>query len=119
MDAKFKHGDPRMEDYQNTSGSTVAGGTVLIVGNRTVVTHRDILDGEVGAAASRGGTYEMVADGALAVGVNVYWDDTAKKVTATTTGNLLFGTIVDGFAAAADGDLVRVQHLPDGAVAGA
>ena len=110
-DATFRHGTPRMTDY--TPGSAVTGGSVVVVGDIALIAHRDIAASEQGAMATGGGVYEVTADAALAAGIKVYWDDTANKVTATTTSNKVFGYLVDGTSAAADGDLVNALHMPE------
>lgn len=114
MEAKLIHGGGhcRMLDY-TPSGSAVTGGTVVVVGDMPLVAHRDIAVGEQGALAAGGGVYEVVANGALAAGVKVYWDNTANKVSATSTGNKVFGYMEADSASTADGDYVRVLHNPE------
>ncbi len=89
-EAIFKHGSPLMVDH-TPSGADVPGGEVVIVGVTPMIAHRDIADTELGALAVSGGVYEMTGDASLAAGVEVFWDDTAKKVTATASGNSHFG----------------------------
>jgi predicted RecA/RadA family phage recombinase len=111
-DAVFKHGNPDHYDY--SPGANTAPGTVVVVGTMTIITTRRIgqfKTSEKGAAAM-GGVWEMTADGALAAGAVVYWNNTSKKVSATSAGNTKFGYIAPGSSSAADGDKVWVIHRP-------
>lgn len=49
-----------------------------------------------------------VSANTFAVGAKVYWDDTAKNVTSTSSGNTLIGAAV---AAAGDGDATVAVRL--------
>ncbi|GAI99836.1 unnamed protein product [marine sediment metagenome] len=88
-EAIFKQGTPIMSDH--TPGADVPGGEVVVVGVTPMVAHRDVDNGELGALAVSGGIYEMTGDAAILAGVSVFWDDTAKKVTETASGNSHFG----------------------------
>lgn len=114
MDAKMIHGtqNVRMLDY-TPSGAAVTGGTVVVVGDLALVAHRDIADGEQGALAAGGGVYECTADAGISAGSKVYWDDTNDKVTETSTGNKVFGYLESDSSSTADGDAVRVLHMPE------
>lgn len=109
--AVFKHGTPRMVDY--TPGSATQGGDVVVVGDLPLIAHRDIAANEQGALAAGGGVYECTAGEAIAAGKKVWWDDTNNKLVETATGNKVFGYLVDGSSAAADGDKVQALHLPE------
>lgn len=111
MDAKFVHGNPVMVDH--TPSSAVSGGDVVVVADLALVAHRDIAASEQGALAAGGGVYECTADAAIDEGDKVYWDDTNDLVTETSTGNKVFGYIVDGTSAASSGVKVNVLHKPE------
>lgn len=110
MQARLKQGEPIMSDF--TPGANVAAGDVVVVGLLPCVAHRPIGSGELGALAMGGAFYEVTADGALAQGVKVYWNNTAKKVTATASGNTQFGFVRPGSSSNADGDKIEVFHRP-------
>jgi predicted RecA/RadA family phage recombinase len=107
-EAVFKQGDPIMVDH--TPSGAVAAGEVVVTGDSPRIAHRPIAAGVLGALAAAGGVYKVPADGAIAADKKVYWDNTANKVTLTSTSNKGFGTTVE--AAAADGDLIHVLHRP-------
>jgi len=108
MQAKFFHGDPLMVDY--TPSGDVAAGAVVVVGDMPQIAHLDIAANRKGALAAGGGVYQVAADGAIAAGKRVYWDDSANKVTLTATSNKSFGWTIT--AAATNGDLIYVEHAP-------
>jgi predicted RecA/RadA family phage recombinase len=108
VQARFYHGDPLMADY--TPSAAVSTGDVIIVGDMPLVAHLDMIANRKEALAAGGGVYQVVADGAIAAGKRVYWDNTADKVTLTAAGNTSFGWTLT--AASNDGDLVYVLHLP-------
>lgn len=121
VEARLRHGTPHMVDYKNTGAPTIKAGTVVVVGDAALICHVDIpgtatpnLTLGALAAGGKNATYQMVADGALAAGVRVHWDDTAKRVTATALGNPVMGYVAphsEDFALpAADGDPVLVVH---------
>lgn len=107
-DTAFKHGSPLMVDY--TPGSAVALGEVVVIGSRAYIAHNAITASIKGAVAAGGGVYTLTAAKALTDSEEVYWDDTAKKVTDVASGNLKFGCLLPGVTAAADGDSVDVLH---------
>lgn len=82
-------------------GADVAAGDVVVIGVRIAVAATAIKSGATGSASVTGVFTLPKATGALAQGAAVYWDATAKKVTATATSNTLAGY---AFAAAASGD---------------
>jgi hypothetical protein len=115
MDAEFLHGSPLMVKY-TPSGAATPVGAVIVVANYPFVAHGRIEDGVLGALASRGGVYRCIADGNLAPGAKVYWDDTANKITVTAAAGARkhFGFILPQSDPVADGDPVDVIHAPDG-----
>lgn len=96
-EATFRHGDPLMIDYTPGSGD-VAAGDVVVLGNLTGITvgiaHVDISNTTLGALAAGGGVYEVINLNNAADYAKVYWDDSAKKVTTTSTNTAQFGFIV-------------------------
>lgn len=116
-DALLRHGNPTMVDY-TPSGADVAAGAVIVVGEVPMVAHVDITDGTLDALATHGGIYLMTGDALIAAGTLVYWDDTAKKVTETASGNLAFGYTVNADIGA-DDETGLVRHEPDAAPAAA
>lgn len=113
-DATFRAGNPDMIDY-TPSGANVDAGDVVLIGNTTGLTcgiaHVDIEDGYKGALAAGGGKYEVVNLNNAANGVKVYWDNTNKKVTTTSTNNALFGYVVESGAGGANTNCI-VKHWP-------
>ena len=109
-EATFWHGNPHYVDH--TPGSAVAAGQVIVAGDSVYVAHVDIAANEKAAVAAFGGSYKVTADGALSGGVQVYWDNGAKKVTATAAGNERFGFVHPDSSSAADGDMIYVTHDP-------
>jgi predicted RecA/RadA family phage recombinase len=108
-DTTFLHGATTMVNH--TPGADVATGQVVVVGDMTMVAHRPISNGALGSVSAGGGVYNCIADGAIAAGKKVYWDDTNNKVTLTASGNKVFGWTIT--AAAANGDPIQVVHHPD------
>ena len=120
----FRKGKAIMVDY-DAGVSTYNAGDVIVIGPTPVVAHESIPSFTGGktrdAVAVEGGIYECVTDGTGAVGDEVYWDATNKKITATATGNPHFGIMVagptflaSGASPAADLDLCWVLHRPKG-----
>jgi predicted RecA/RadA family phage recombinase len=104
----FLHGDPVMVDW--TPGAAVAAGEVVVVGNTPMVAHAAIPASTLGALASHGGVYQGLSGGAIGVGVLVYWDNAANRVTTTAAGNTALGWSLNATAGASEN--VRVQHMP-------
>ncbi len=122
-------GDPIMVNYTKASGNLYSG-DVVVVGGVPAVALVDIpafTGGQVLDALSvMGGIYACMADGAIGLGITVYWDDTNHKVTLTAVGNKIFGVTVagpsggfEGVGPAADGDTAFVFHNPAGSTAAA
>lgn len=109
--ATFEHGKPVMVDY--TPGGAVTAGDVVVIGNVPMIAHSSIAANALGAMAAGGGVYMVTGDALIAAGKKVYWNDSANKVTETSTSNKLFGVTVDA-GIGADGETGRVLHKPDG-----
>lgn len=113
-EATLRSGNPEMIDYTPTSGDIDAGEVVLL-GNTTGITcgiaHGDIANNTKGALAIGGGVYDVVNLNNAANYAKVYWDDSGKKVTTTSTNNALFGYIVaDGGGGA--NSTAKALHWP-------
>lgn len=118
MAATFVHGECRMVDY--TPGSAVTAGQVIEIGQRAYVAHNAIEASRLGALSAYGGVYDMTAGEALTAGEEVYVTISSGKLfdaTGATTGDPHFGYVVPSSSASADGDTVRVVHMPSGAQA--
>lgn len=113
MQAIFYQGDPQMVDY--TPGSAVTSGDVIVQGNFPTVAHRDIAASALGAVAVAFGIYQIPADAGTVIAFgDVYWDNTAKKVTLTQAGNTHFGVSLT--TTVNSGDLATCLHLPNSAL---
>ncbi len=81
-------------DFTAPSGG-VTSGTPLKIGGFIVVPAADAAEGAVFAGHVEG-VFDLVAEGAgsgqdWSVGDAIYWDDTAKQFTKTSTGNTVAG----------------------------
>jgi len=85
-----------------TLGATTASGAGVKIGTGGFgVAQKSGASGDVVACATVG-VFDLTKDAStLAVGDLVYWDNTNKKITSTSTSNLLIGWAT---AAAATGD---------------
>lgn len=121
--ANFISGKPVMVPY--TPAAAIVAAEVVVVGSVPFVAHApNPAFGTVpsqDALSGGGGLYQGVADGAMGVGGDAFWDNSADKFTATSTGNTHFGTVVAGptgdlvgAGPTADGDAVYVLHDPRG-----
>ncbi|MBW7905283.1 MAG: DUF2190 family protein [Phycisphaerae bacterium] len=109
MPAFFVHDGASID---HTPGSAVSAGDVVVQGELVGVAKLDIAANKLGALAVSGVfDFPKTAGGgtAIAMGANVYWDNTNKVATTTATGNKLIGKVV---RAAVDADTsVRVRML--------
>jgi len=98
--------DGTRKKWTNGTGADVTSGTMVKVGNRVGVCAVDIANGASGTVVLVGvfsGITKLTAD-VVTEGVDLYWDDTNKRLTLTSTSNTLAG-----FAwAAADGSTAIV-----------
>lgn len=108
IQSQLKSGEPVMTDY-TPSGAAVVPGQVVVVGDVPMIAHSAIADGVLGALATAGGIYYMQGDAAIGAGKYVFWDDTNKKFTLTTTNKGLGFTVE---ACAADAAVTAVKHNP-------
>jgi len=107
MEARLIH---KGEAIEYTPTVDTPAGTVVVVETLVGVTKLDIPAGVLGALAMIG-VFDVAkaigAGTAIAMGIEVYWDDTAKVATFDPTGNKLMGKAV---ADAGDDDaIVRVR----------
>lgn len=113
QDTVFRHGDPKFANY--TPGANIAAGQVVLVGNLTGwtcgVAHLAITNAVQGALACGGGIYEGINLDNAAAGAKVYWDNTNKKFTTTSTNNATFGFVVEDAGGGANTNC-KVLHQP-------
>ena len=93
-----------------TAPYAVAAGDGLLVGSIFGVASGTAALGEAVEAALVG-VYDLkkVASQAWAVGDRIYWDNTAKEATKTTTSNTLIGVAVVAVAGGAGDTIGRVR----------
>jgi predicted RecA/RadA family phage recombinase len=78
--------------YTNGSGSTITSGTGVLVGLRVGIATADIANGAIGTLAMEGVfTLPKLSTDVVAQGALLYWDNTNKRLTVTTTSNTLCG----------------------------
>jgi len=80
----------------------VVSGNAYLIGTAFVVAVRDALAGAKFDGRRVGGFILPKAAGAVTDGAAVYWDNTAKNITATASGNTKVGFAYDGGALAGD-----------------
>jgi len=79
-------------EYTNASGAIISSGTVLKIGSRIGVVLVDIPDGKSGSVAVTGvWTIAKLGTDVVGQGDLLYWDDTNKRLTTTSTDNTLAG----------------------------
>jgi predicted RecA/RadA family phage recombinase len=84
------------EVLDHTAGADIASNAVVVMGVRVGVALAAIADGAVGPVMVEGvfslakKSTDVIAQGAI-----VYWDDTNKEVTTTSTDNTLMGYAVE------------------------
>jgi hypothetical protein len=121
--ANLVYGKPVMA--RHTEAGTHLAGDVIVIGATPLVAHADVPQFTGGpltdALAAGGGIYRMTANGALALGQDVWWDPAAGKISGVAVGNVHFGILLagptldlSGAAPAADGDPCLVFHMPEG-----
>ena len=109
-DAVFRSGEPTTVKHTPSGGDVALGQVVPLV---TVAANNTGLGLTLGIAAvaiangvlgalSFGGVWDVVAGANLANWAPVYWDDSANKVTNTSTNNSFFGYVTDRNSASGD-----------------
>ena len=93
-----------------TAPYAVASGDGLLVGSIFGIAAGSAASGEPVEAALTG-VYDLkkVASQAWSVGDKVYWDNTAKEATKTTTSNTLIGVAIEAVAGGAGDTIGRVR----------
>ena len=89
----------------------VAAGDVVVLGNLVGIARLDIAADTLGSLATVGVFEIDKAAEAVTVGAVLYWNATAKKVTATATGNIYIGKAVTA-AGAADEKVCVMLNAP-------
>ncbi len=117
--ANFRHGDPVMVDYLNSS-TNIAAGDMVLQGSVTAntggtgavltIAHEPIANGVYGALAVGGGVYGCMVASNYAAFSKVFKPSGNSILTTTSTNNALFGFTVETSAAA--NAVVKVMHQP-------
>ena len=95
MAVPYKNG--AVIDWVNGSGSAVAAGDVVPVGNLIGIAVADIADGASGVLEVTGAwVLPAVNNTAFSAGDLLYWDATAKKAAKTEAGNAVLGVCLAG-----------------------
>jgi predicted RecA/RadA family phage recombinase len=88
----------------------VASGGGALIGSIFGVAVTALANGETGSFQLEGVYTLPKATGAATLGARAYWDDTAKKVTATSTSNTLVGVFVAAYASGDTSANVRLNN---------
>lgn len=91
-------------NYTNGGGTAITSGTAVLIGAKVGIVIADIAASASGAVAMNCVASYAKNTGAStggAQGANAYWDNSAKKFTAVSSGNTLAGYF---WATCADGD---------------
>jgi predicted RecA/RadA family phage recombinase len=92
---------------QFTAGADTAAGAGVLIGVRLGVACNAVLDGATGVAAMTGVfTLPKLSTDVVAIGVLLYWDNTNKRITVTSSDNTLAG-----YATAAAGNGVATVNI--------
>ncbi len=82
-------------NYTNATGAAIVSGQFIPVGSLFGVAETDIAINDTQAVKTTG-VYAVTKDAnAIAFGAKVYWDGTAKVLTATSTSNTFVGFCTD------------------------
>lgn len=92
--ARLVRGNPHIAKH--TASGNLAAGDVVIRNDQVCVVHPcAIADGAEGSVAIFGGEWELAHDNTsgpvVALGEEVFWDDTNNQGTDVSTGNVHFG----------------------------
>lgn len=114
VDAIKRHGNVLGTMSYTPSGTDIAAGQVVLVGNTAGlccgIAALPIEDGVEGSLEIGGGIYDVVMLTNMAAGTKVYWDDSVNKVVSTSTNNALFGFLIEGGTGA--NTTVEALHMP-------
>lgn len=104
----FVYGAERI-DFTNSTGATLNSGVGVLLGTLFGIVQNTVANGADGVMVTCGVFDVAKATGQTwSVGAAIYWDNTAKNFTTTTTSNTLVGKAV---AAAQSGDTVGRVRL--------
>lgn len=113
-EAILRSGEPDFIDF-TPAGGNIPQGEVTLLGNTVGLTcgipHRSLLNNTLGAIAIGGGVYEMRNLNNAANFAKVWWDNTNRGVTTTSTNNALFGFIAWGGGGGTN-SIAFVRHFP-------
>lgn len=118
-DTVFRSGSPVNVDYTPTGGNVAAGQVVELrnAGSNTVeiglalgIAVTAIENNTKGSLSAFGGVYDVVNLNNAADYAQVFWDDSANKVTTVSTNNARFGFIVSGGGGGAN-TTARALHV--------
>jgi predicted RecA/RadA family phage recombinase len=107
--AQFVRGDNVLvRNY--TPVADVNAGDVVVIGDEVLIATQDIPANTLGGLNVSGGTYLVTGDAAIADGVILFWDNTAKKVTANAAAgvNKYFGHAIE--ACTGNNDTFEATH---------
>lgn len=82
-----------------TAGANYSSGDGVVLGDRAGVVENDVLSGAEGLAAIEG-VFEMAMDAVTISepGTKLYWDNSAGKVTTSSSGNKAMGWSMEAAA---------------------
>ena len=85
--------DGKKINWVNGTSADVSAGDMVKVGDRVGVCSNDITDGATGVVTLIGvfKSIPKLSTDVVAMGVDLYWDDTNKRLTLTSTSNTLAG----------------------------
>lgn len=90
--AKNYIGEGSVLEFTNSTGSTIASGSPVLMGKRLGIALTDILDGTSGAVAVEGVfAVAKLSTDAPGQGALLYWDATNSRLTTTASGNTQAG----------------------------
>jgi predicted RecA/RadA family phage recombinase len=97
--------------YLNTSGSTIASGTVFKIGEFVGANVMDIANNETGAVVIAGTlpNAPKTTGEAWTQLQTLYWNDTTKKLTTTAGSNIIAGWAWESAASAATTGTVKLK----------
>lgn len=93
--------------------SDIAAGEVVVINDYPFIAEHDFPVGRGNVQlAIRNGIYRMVPAAAYEMGVTVFWDNAAKKVTNVAVGNVHLGSTAS--VSYDDDEFIEVAHAPQG-----
>lgn len=83
-------------DYVNPGSTDIKYGDVIPGTDRIFIAAEDITVGDVGGIDSEGVfEFDAIDTVAFTLGQKIYWDNTAKKITDVTAGNIPAGVVIE------------------------